>query len=114
MRCCVIALVALGACTVPAGQRVRALLQDEVLTCQDVEGVNLATLRLEQAEDLYVAEFAVGDSGKHQVLGAERDGLDVTFVCPEGLDTLLVRRISVLQAKQDNDPATEPTSPQPP
>lgn len=105
MRVLLLPLV-LSACTVPVGQRVRALLVDEVAACTAPEegGDATATITLEQSGDLYLAELVEVGTERRQSLPSQRDGLTVTFTCPAGFDEITVRRMTVLQSQKGVEP----------
>jgi hypothetical protein len=102
MRACAL-LMLLTACTVPVGQKVRALLVDETLTCREPEGGGdrIAVLALDQEGDLYTAELVEVATGKRFSIPSVREGLDVTFTCPAGIDSVTVRRATVLESTRD-------------
>ena len=91
------------ACITSYGQKVTVLLTDEEITCVDPGDGNPATasLTLEQVDDFYQVELVDPDGGTAHQLSAVRKGRDVTFQCPDGFDTLIVRHASILQAKKD-------------
>ncbi len=89
-------LLALGACTVPVGQQVDALLLDHTLPCEPQEdGRLLATLQLDGPDDVYLAEATHAGTGRTFALAAERVGSTVWFECKEGQQQVTARTVSV-------------------
>jgi hypothetical protein len=102
--CCAL----LTACVTPQGQKVRALLVDHELTCNDSgDGETfLASMELSQEGDYYVAEVVEGSTGHRITVPSTRDGAQVVFVCPPGLEVLTVRTASVLSEAAGGDETT--------
>lgn len=90
------------ACATPFGQKVTILLTDETVDCvvPNGETKGVATLELDQPEDFYQSEVVNQTDGTAYLLPATRDGTTVTYECPSGFDTLIVRHATVLQAKR--------------
>ena len=108
-----VVLLWLAACGADEGQKVRALLIDHAIECvSGDDGVAVATVDLEQPEDLYVAEALVVATGDRLALSAVRRGRRVTFTCPEGLAEVTVRTATVLtstlEAPSDDEPTPAP------
>jgi hypothetical protein len=96
----------LTACGSPAvGQKVRALLIDDTVTCEPTAdgSLHVANLTLEVADDIFLAEVVETATGDRITVPSRRSGTQVTFTCPEGLSTLTVRRVSVLASPVDED-----------
>ena len=91
------------ACSTPFGQKVTVLLTDETVDCVTPNGETkaYATLELEQAEDFYQSEVVSQVDGTAYLLPATRDGTTVTYECPSGFGSLIVRHATVLQAKRE-------------
>jgi hypothetical protein len=100
-RACVAALLLAGCGEGGEGQKVTVLLSDRTVTCEDVEGRSVAHLQLDQAEDLYQAEFVNPQTGAVRTLEGLRDDLIVSFDCPDGVDSFAVRHATVLQARAE-------------
>lgn len=102
MRFCLLFL-ALGACSTPFGQKVTILLSDREVDCQErSDGKLIATLELDQLEDFYQVELVDSQTDEAYLLPAVRNGREVTFECPEGFESLLVRHATILQALREN------------
>ena len=101
-RVILVGLVA-TACSTPFGQKVTVLLTDETVDCVTPNGETkaYATLELEQAEDFYQSEVVSQVDGTAYLLPATRDGTTVTYECPSGFGSLIVRHATVLQAKRE-------------
>lgn len=91
------------ACATPYGQKVTILLTDDTIDCVVPNGETqaVATLQLDQPEDFYQSEVVNQTDGTAYLLPATRDGTTVTYDCPAGFDTLVVRHATVLQAKRN-------------
>lgn len=100
-----------SACASPFGQKVTVLLNDDIIDCVAPKkgGVATATIELDQPEDFYQAELVSADKSEGILLGARRVGTTVTFECPDGLDSLVVRHATVLQAKSGAPPPQSST-----
>ncbi|MCB9666445.1 MAG: hypothetical protein H6732_20210 [Alphaproteobacteria bacterium] len=97
----ILALLA-GGCLTPAGQKVTVLLTDRTLTCtEDADGKRIAVLELAQEDDLYQVPLVERATGVVRTLAGRRDGLEVTFDCPESLGELRVRLATILQSRAD-------------
>lgn len=108
-------LLLLG-CAAPAeGQKVRALLVDEKVYCvaEEEGGPAFAEFDLTRDDELYLAEIVDNADNVRLSLPAVREGLHLTFACPEGLDSFTVRRAIILadQAPRPIDTPTPPGAP---
>lgn len=92
-----------ASCASPYGQKVTILLSDETVDCVTPNGETkaYATLELDQPEDFYQSEVVSQVDGTAYLLPATRDGTTVTYECPTGFASLIVRHATVLQAKRD-------------
>ena len=112
MRVVSLLLFGLSACTVPAGQRISAQLLEETLECASPgDGAPpVAVLELDREDDLYVAEVQENATGRILALPGERAGTTVTFTCPAGLGSFVVRRAIIQNAerKSEAEQATPP------
>lgn len=100
----------LMACGARDGQRVPVLLFESELPCVD----GIATLGLDQVDDLYVAELMNTATDTIISLPATRRDRTVAFTCPDGVSMIVARHASVLAEKLNADGTVAEADPEAP
>jgi hypothetical protein len=101
----------LSGCLIEAGQPVRARIIDQRLDCTDATP-SIATLTLDDVGDFVVAEVVDRESGTTVSVPYTRDGVEITWTCLAGMQTLPVKVLAITNeaiTPADEDPGPPPS-----